>query len=43
MVAGFLADSRFTHLMWIDGDIGFKGADVVRLLNANRPVVVSIR
>ena len=28
MVAEFLADSRFTHLMWIDGDIGFKGADV---------------
>lgn len=39
MVAEFLADARFTHLMWIDGDIGFKGADVVRLLQADRPVV----
>lgn len=27
MVAEFLADARFTHLMWIDGDIGFKGAE----------------
>jgi len=42
MVAEFLADSRFTHLMWIDGDIGFKGADVVRLLRANRPVVAGV-
>jgi hypothetical protein len=42
MVAEFLADSRFTHLMWIDGDIGFKGADVVRLLKANRPVVAGV-
>jgi hypothetical protein len=39
MVAEFLADDRFTHLMWIDGDIGFKGSDVVRLLLADRPVV----
>jgi hypothetical protein len=39
MVAEYLADERFTHLMWIDGDIGFKGADVVRLLLADRPVV----
>ncbi|MGF6242918.1 MULTISPECIES: hypothetical protein [Paraburkholderia] len=42
MVAEFLADSRFTHLMWIDGDIGFKGADVVRLLKADRPVVAGV-
>ncbi len=42
MVAEFLADSRFTHLMWIDGDIGFKGADVVRLLQADRPVVAGV-
>jgi hypothetical protein len=42
MVAEFLTDSRFTHLMWIDGDIGFKGADVVRLLKANRPVVAGV-
>ncbi|WP_244106049.1 hypothetical protein [Paraburkholderia phenazinium] len=42
MVAEFLADDRFTHLMWIDGDIGFKGTDVVRLLKANRPVVAGV-
>lgn len=42
MVAEFLAADRFTHLMWIDGDIGFKGADVVRLLEANRPVVAGL-
>ncbi|MFL9862869.1 hypothetical protein PQR67_01630 [Paraburkholderia fungorum] len=42
MVAEFLADDRFTHLMWIDGDIGFKGDDVVRLLQADRPVVAGV-
>lgn len=42
MVAEYLADDRYTHLMWIDGDIGFKGADVVRLLQANRPLVAGL-
>ncbi|WP_345811484.1 hypothetical protein AAGS40_11565 [Paraburkholderia sp. PREW-6R] len=42
MVAEFLADERCTHLMWIDSDIGFKGADVVRLLQANRPVAAGV-
>ena len=42
MVAEYLADDRFTHLMWIDGDIGFKGSDVVRLLLADRPVVAGV-
>ncbi|MFM0207373.1 hypothetical protein PQQ96_08175 [Paraburkholderia sediminicola] len=42
MVAEFLADDHFTHLMWIDGDIGFKGEDVVRLLRADRPVVAGV-
>jgi hypothetical protein len=42
MVAEYLADERFTHLMWIDGDIGFKGSDVVRLLLADRPVVAGV-
>jgi hypothetical protein len=42
MVAEYLADDRFTHMMWIDGDIGFKGADVVRLLLADRPVVAGV-
>lgn len=42
MVAEFLADERFTHLMWIDSDVGFKGEDVVRLLQAERPVVAGV-
>jgi hypothetical protein len=42
MVAEFLADERFTHLMWIDGDIGFEGSDVVRLLLADRPVAAGV-
>jgi len=42
MVEEFLVDDRFTHLMWIDGDIGFKGMDVVRLLQANRAVVAGV-
>jgi hypothetical protein len=42
MVAEFLADERFTHLMWIDSDIGFTGADVARLLRANRPVAAGV-
>ncbi|QIE23092.1 hypothetical protein SBC1_09700 [Caballeronia sp. SBC1] len=42
MVAEYLADDRFTHLMWIDGDIGFQGSDVVRLLLADRPLVAGV-
>jgi hypothetical protein len=42
MVAEFLADDRFTHLMWIDSDVGFKGSDIVRLLLADRPVVAGV-
>lgn len=38
MVANFLADDRFTHLMWIDSDIGFRAADVMRLVHAARHV-----
>ena len=42
MVAEFVADVRFTHLLWIDSDIGFTGADVVRLLRADRPVAAGV-
>ena len=42
MVVGFLADICFTHLMWIDGDIGFKGDHVVQLLKADRPVPAGV-
>ena len=42
MVAQFLADERFTHLMWIDSDIGFTAADVLRLVQADRPVAAGV-
>jgi hypothetical protein len=38
----FVGRDALTHLMWIDGDIGFKGSDVVRLLLADRPVVAGV-
>ncbi|WP_321800274.1 hypothetical protein [Caballeronia sp. J97] len=42
MAANFLADERFTHLMWIDSDIGFTAADVLRLVQADRPVAAGV-
>ncbi|SAK43623.1 hypothetical protein AWB80_00635 [Caballeronia pedi] len=42
MAANFLADERFTHLMWIDSDIGFTAADVLRLVRADRPVAAGV-
>jgi hypothetical protein len=42
MVANFLAEDRFTHLMWIDSDIGFTAADVMRLVQADRPVAAGV-
>lgn len=38
-VVQFLADSSFTHLFWIDADIGFTPEAAIRLLLANRDVV----
>jgi hypothetical protein len=42
LLAEFLADSDCTHLMWIDSDIGFTGADVLRLFKANRPIAAGV-
>ncbi|GJH29102.1 hypothetical protein [Caballeronia novacaledonica] len=42
MVANFLANEEFTHLMWIDSDIGFTAADVLRLVRADRLVAAGV-
>ncbi|KPU92918.1 hypothetical protein APR50_12980 [Variovorax paradoxus] len=39
LVAEFMADSRWTHLFWIDADIGFEPEAALRLLLAGRAVV----
>jgi hypothetical protein len=42
LVAQFLANPKYTHLMWIDSDIGFKGGDVVRLIDHNLPMAAGL-
>jgi hypothetical protein len=42
LVAQFLADPSFTHLMWIDSDVGYTGDDFVRLLQSNYRVVAGV-
>ncbi|SAL71306.1 hypothetical protein AWB71_04345 [Caballeronia peredens] len=42
LVAQFLADETATHLMWIDADVGFKGADFMRLLQSGYPVCAGV-
>ncbi|MGB3069523.1 MAG: hypothetical protein WBC18_13290 [Ottowia sp.] len=39
LVAEFMADTRFTHLFWIDDDIGFEVEAALRLLLAGKDVV----
>jgi hypothetical protein len=39
IVAEFLATPAYTHLFWVDADIGFEPDAVFRLLDANQPVV----
>jgi hypothetical protein len=41
-VATFLSDHRFTHLFWIDGDIGFSPEAAFRLFQADRDVVAGV-
>ena len=42
LVAEFMADTRWTHLFWIDADIGFEPAAALRLLLAGRDVVAGV-
>lgn len=42
LVAEFMADERWTHLFWIDADIGFEPDAALRLLLAGRDVVAGV-
>jgi hypothetical protein len=42
LVAEFMADARWTHLFWIDADIGFAPEAALRLLLAGRDVVAGV-
>ncbi|GAA4346808.1 hypothetical protein GCM10023165_31580 [Variovorax defluvii] len=42
LVAEFMADARWTHLFWIDADIGFSAEAALRLLLAGRDVVAGV-
>ena len=42
MAAEFMADDRWTHLFWIDADIGFEPEAALRLLLAGRDVAAGV-
>ena len=42
LVAQFMADPRWTHLFWIDADIGFEPEAALRLLLSGRDVAAGI-
>ncbi len=42
LVSTFLNDSNATHLLFIDADISFEAADVIRLLMADKDVVAGM-
>ena len=42
MVAEFMADARWTHLFWIDADIGFEPESALRLLLSGHDVVAGV-
>lgn len=42
LTAEFMADARWTHLFWIDDDVGFAPEAALRLLLAGREVVAGI-
>jgi hypothetical protein len=42
LVAEFMADARWTHLFWIDADIGFEPEGALRLLLSGHEVVAGV-
>ena len=42
LVAEFLAEPQWTHLFWIDADVGFEPEAALRLLLADRDVVAGV-
>ena len=42
LVAEFMADSRWTHLFWIDADVGFQPEAALRLLLSGHDVVAGV-
>jgi hypothetical protein len=42
IVAEFMATENYTHLLWIDADIGFEPDAVFRLLRADKEVVAGV-
>lgn len=42
MVARFLRETDFSHLMWLDADIDFSSDDVARLWNMNEDIAVGV-
>ena len=42
LVAEFLANEQFTHLLWIDADIGFTPDAIYRLINSGHDIAAGI-
>lgn len=41
-VAHFLDDKEYTHLFWIDADVGFEPAAAIRLINAGYEIAAGV-
>jgi hypothetical protein len=42
ITAEFLSNPSFTHLLWIDADIGFRPEAIYRLLYSNHPIAAGV-
>lgn len=42
LLAQFLNDPQYTHLMWIDSDMGWRWRDIVRMLETGRELVAGV-